>query len=255
MPVDSLWTKKGSSVRTAAKIVTSTVTRPFGWFRSFCLAGLVMLLLSLICVGGALVLLVRGDIFLPPGVIAALTGGTSPITIQAVTVLDKIQSLSQLTVSRFSYSSVITSQRDLPPVLAGLYGDKLVMVAVGHVNAGIDLRQLSSSSVSGNADAMTIQLPPPQLFECYLNEPASSIISRETGLFARPAANLDQEAKRYAVHQFRDLALKDEIMAEVQKNAQTVIQVFVTNLGVKSVNVVTATPDPNAPLPLPDSCQ
>jgi hypothetical protein len=240
-------------VRTAAKIVTSTVTRPFGWFRSFCLAGLVLLLLTLICGGGALVLLVRGDVILPPGVIAALTGGTSPITIQAVTVLDKIQSLSQLTVSKFSYSSVITSQRDLPPVLAGLYGDKLVMVAVGHVNAGIGLNQLTSSSITGNADAMTIRLPPPQLFDCYLNEPASYVISRETGVFSRPAPNLDQEAKRYAVRQFRDMALKAGILDTVQENSQRVIHVLVTNLGVKSVTVVTTPPDANAPLP--DSCQ
>jgi phosphotransferase system HPr-like phosphotransfer protein len=212
-----------------------------------------MLLLILICGGGALVLLVRGDIIIPPGVIAALTGGTSPVTIQAVTVLDKIQSLSDLTLTRFSYSSVITSQRDLPPVLAGLYGDKLVMVAVGHVNAGIDLRKLTTDSITGNADAMTIQLPPPQLLDCFLNEQASYVISRETGVFARPAPNLDQEAKRYAVRQFREMAVKDEILDQVQKNAQSVIQVLVTNLGVKSVTIVTTPPDPNATLP--ESCQ
>jgi hypothetical protein len=240
-------------VKTPAKIVTRAVFWPLGWFRPFCLSCLVWLLIGLVIIGVVLVLFVKGYFSLPPGLVSAITGGPSPITIQATTILDKIQSLSQLTVTRFSYSSVITAQRDLPPLLAGIYGDKLVMVAVGHVNAGIDMRQLSSSSVTGDADAMTIRLPPPQLLECFLNEQASTIVSRDTGLFARPAPNLDLESRRYAVHQFRDMALKDDILNEVQKNAQAAIRAFVANLGVKSVTVVTTQPDPNAPLP--DSCQ
>jgi hypothetical protein len=100
---------------------------------------------------------------------------------------------------------------------------------------------------------MTIRLPPPQLLDCFLNVDASSIVSRETGLFSRPANNLDIEAQRYAVRQFRDMALKEDILSQVQTNSQIVITNFVKNLGVKEVKVVTTPPDPS--VQPPDKCR
>ena len=237
----------------ATGLVEHEVTRRSGWFRPFCLAVLLLLLVNTCVVGGAIVLLVRQVITLPPGLIAAFTGAQSPITIQGTVVLEKIQSMSQLTTMRFNYSSLITSQRELPGILAGLYGDRLVMVAVGHVNAGIDLRQLTPDSITRQGDTMTIRLPPPQLLDCFLNEQASYVVSRDTGLFARPAPNLDSAARHFAVGQFRDNALRDDIFVQVQTNSQVVITNFVQGLGVKQVNVVTSPRDPNAPLP--ESCQ
>jgi hypothetical protein len=214
---------------------------------------LLLLLVNTCVVGGAIVLLVRQVITLPPGLIAAFTGGQSPITVQATTVLEKVQAMSQLTTMRYNYSSLVTSERDLPGILAGLYGDKLIMVAVGHVNAGIDLRQLTADSVTRQGDTMTIRLPAPQLLDCFLDEQSSYVVSRDTGLFARPAPNLDVAARRYAVGQFRDMALHDDIFGQVQTNAQVAIVNFVSGLGVKQVNVLTTPRDPNAPMP--DSCR
>jgi len=240
-------------VEQATAMVEHEVTRRTGWFRPFCLAVLVLLLVNTCVVGGAIVLLVRQVITLPPGLIAAFTGAQSPVIVQATTVLEKVQAMSQLTTTRFNYSSLVTSQRELPGILAGLYGDKLVMVAVGHVTAGIDLRQLTAESVTRQGDTMTIRLPPPQLLDCFLDEQASYVVSRDTGLFARPAPNLDVSARRYAVGQFRDMALHDDIFAQVQTNAQVAITNFVSGLGVRQVNVLTTPRDPDSPLP--DSCK
>lgn len=237
----------------AGDLVQQEITRRTGWFRPFCLAVLVLILLTTCAVGGTVVLLVRNIISIPPGLLSALSGGASPVTVTGTTVLDRIQTLSQLTTTRLSYSSLITSEREMPDLLKGLYGDKQMMVAVGHVNAGIDLRQLTPNSITTENNVMTIRLPPPQLLDCFLNEQASYIVSRETGIFARPAPNLDSAARRYAVGQFKEMALKDEILVQVQTNSQTVIQNFVLALGVKDVRVITTPPDPNAPLP--QSCQ
>src|SRR4051812_38354366 len=118
-----------------AEAAQQEIKRRTGWFRPFCLSILVLLLINTCVVGGVIVLVVRQVVTLPPGFISALTGGPSPVIVQGTTVLEKVQNLSQLTTTRFNYSSIVTSQRDLPSILAGLYGDKLVMVAVGHVNA------------------------------------------------------------------------------------------------------------------------
>src|SRR5579871_3799161 len=227
---------------TASEIAREQVERRGGWFRPLVLAVLILILLNTLCVGGVVVLLVRQIISIPPGLISALTGGTAPVSIQATTVLDRIQTLSDVVTTRYNYSSLVTSQRDMPGLLSALYGDKELMVAVGHINAGIDMTRITASNITRQGDAMTIQLPPPQLLDCFLDEQSSYVVSRDTGVFAKPAPNLDQEARRYAVSQFRDMAIKADIYSEVQTHAQTVVQDFVTGLGIKQVTVQTTPP-------------
>lgn len=238
---------------TAHELAREEVERRVGWFRPFVLAVLILILLNTLCVGSVVVLVVRQVISIPPGLLSAFTGGNAPITIQATTVLDRIQALSDVVTTRYNYSSLVQSQRDMPGLLNTLYGDKLLMVAVGHINAGIDMTRITASNITRQGDAMTIQLPPPQLLDCFLDEQSSYVVSRDTGLFAKPAPNLDQEARRYAISQFRDMAVKADIYSEVQTHAQTVVQDFVTSLGVKQITVQTSPPNPNAPLP--DSCR
>jgi len=176
-----------------------------------------------------------------------------PVVITATVMLERIQALSQLTTVRYNYSSLVTTEREMPPLLAALYGEKQIMVAVGHVNAGIDLSQITPDDIVRDGDAITITLPPPTLQDCFLNEQNSYIVSRDTGIFARPASNLDTEARRYAVEQFRTMALENGILNDVQIQAHEVIQGLTTMVdGVSSVNVITTPPDPNTPLP--DTC-
>ncbi len=240
--------------KAATEAVEHEVERRTGWFRPFCLAVLVLILITTCVVGGSIVLVVRQIVTIPPGVLSALTGGQAPISVQGTTVLEHIQNLTELTTTRFNYSNLVTSQRELPPILAGLYGDRMVMVAVGSITAGIDMRQVTANDITKQGDTMTITLPSPHLIDCFLNDQASYVVSRDTGLFAKPAPNLDTEARRFAVQQFRDAALNtDKVLDHVQDQAQNVLKTFVEGLGVKQVKVVTTPPDPNAPMP--DSCQ
>src|SRR5260221_13251225 len=237
----------------ASDVVQGEISRRTGWFRPFCLSVLILLLINTCVVGGAIVVVVRQVVTLPPGLVSAFTGGASPVPLHSTTVLDRVQSVSELVTTRYSYSSVVTSQRDLPGILGALYGDKLLMVAVGHINAGIDMKNITINDISQAPDGtMTITLRAPHLQDCFLDEQASYVVARDTGIFARPAPNLDQEARRYAVGQFRDLALKADIFADVQTNATLIVGKFVTALGVKNVNIVVAPPDPTN---LPDSCK
>ncbi len=242
-----------SATNLAKEVVEREVAQRTGWFRPFCLAILILLLCNTCAVGGAIVLVVRQVITIPPGLIAAFTGGPAPITVQGTTILEGIRSMSNLTTVRFNYSNLVTSQRDLPDILKGLYGDRLILVAVGYVDAGIDLRQMTASSITTQGDTMTIHLPPPQLLACALDEKASYVVSRDTGFLARPAPNLDESARRFAVGEFSKGALDSDILSQAQTNAETLIKSFVNSLGVKNVTVVATPSDPNAPMP--PSCQ
>lgn len=180
---------------------------------------------------------------------------TKPAVITAQTVLERVQGMSNLTVVRYNYSSLVTSEREMPGILAALYGERQVMVAVGQINAGIDLSQITADDVTTDGNTVIVKLPPPVLQECFLNDNASYIVSRDTGIFASEAPNLDTEARRFAVRQFRDSAVEAGILDEVQANAREVVGNLVEAVADADtqVQVVAAAPSPQAALP--DSCQ
>lgn len=189
---------------------------------------------------------------------ATVVGQTTPVaenpvitTISLGTVLERIQSLSSLLTIRYNYTSVILPQRELPPILAALYRDKLMIVAVGHIKAGIDVNRLVVKQIG--SDTVEITLPAPQLMDCFLDEKASYAISRDTGFFARTLPNLDVETRRYVVGQLRDMALKANIFMEVQTQASTVLRSFTAGMGIKNIIIKTTPANVNAAWP--DSCR
>jgi hypothetical protein len=189
-----------------------------------------------------------GSIFNPPP--------PTYTTISSAVVLDRIQDLSQLTTTRYNFSNVVTTERDLPQVLEALYRDRLTMVIAGYVNAGIDLSQLTEDDIRISENVLTIQLPPPTLQDCALNEQASYVVERATGVFASPAPDLDSEARRFAVSQFRDMALEEGILQDVNVQAVSAVDSAVGLIldaaapeNVTAIQVVASDVDADAPVP------
>lgn len=178
---------------------------------------------NIILVLAFIMIFVFGIFLMRFGVLDALLGTNGPPIINLTSVLDRIQYVSDLTTVRYSYSNVIVSERDLPPLLAGLYRDKLMLVAVGYVTAGIDLSKLTQDDVSQDGNVIHITLPAPELFDCFFSEPESYVASRETGFFAAPSPDLDMQARRYAIRIFRDSALEKGILSDASGQAEKVM--------------------------------
>src|ERR1041385_7345466 len=119
------------------------------------------------------------------------------------TLLTKIQTLSSLTTTRYTYSTIITTETDMPDWLKALYGQKQVMVAVGYITAGIDMKQAQAVQ---NGDALSLTLPAPTLQDCILDEGKTYIAALDKGPFAPNSPTLDQESRRFAVQQLRQSA-------------------------------------------------
>lgn len=175
---------------------------------------------------------------------------------RATIVLDSVERMAVLTTTRFNFSSLVSSEREMPPLLAALYGERQLLVAVGHVTAGIDVAQLDPDDVRVDGSTVNITLPPAVLQDCFLNESASYVVQRDTGIFARSAPDLEGQARQYAVAQFRQQAIDEGILTTASAQAQTAIAEFIRLLqlpGVTTINVSVSPPDPAAPLP--PSCQ
>jgi hypothetical protein len=201
-----------------------------------------------------LLVLVAGVVI---AVLFAYTRGLIPglgttYTVNTTIILDGIQQLSSLTVTRYNYSSTVYTERDMPDFLKFLYGDRQVMVAVGSVTAGIDMTRVQPQDVIWDGQVLSLRLPAPTLQDCFLDDGATYIADQQTGLFARRDPNIDQNTRRYVVGQFRDAALAGDILSQAQTQAEQVIRQFVTLVSsdaVRRIDITFQPPDPNAPLP------
>jgi hypothetical protein len=209
---------------------------------------------SLLVIVLVIVIFIAGVFAGSRGLFSWLTGDV-PTQTTAVTLLDRIQLLAQLTTTRYSYSNILTSERELPPILQGLYGERLVMVAVGEVNAGIDLSALTQDRIQTVDNTLVIRLPEAQLQDCFFNEQESYVISRDTGFFAQPIPALDEHARRYALVQFRDRAIEDGILRDAQAQAEASVYEMVVALTGDSNQGVRVTSDPTTTPVIPPTCQ
>jgi hypothetical protein len=179
-------------------------------------------------------------------------------TVSTATVLESVELLSELTTTQYNFSDIIISERDLPGYLQSLYRDRLTLVVVGQIEAGIALNELSEGDIVIDGDTLILRLPVPRLQRCFINEEETSVVSRDTGFFASPADQLDRDARLYALDIFRARALENGILEEANAQAAETLRVFLETLpleNVTQVQVETQLPDPAAPPPLPESCR
>ncbi len=173
---------------------------------------------------------------------------TSKPSFNATTVLNKIQSLSSLTTTRYTYSTIITTETDMPDWLKTLYGQKQVLIAVGYITAGIDMTKAKATDVQNGA-SIALTLPAPTLQDCILDEGKTYVAALEKGMFASPNPTIDQQSRQFAIQQLRQSAINGDILTEAQTQAQSAITNFVELVGVPNVQITFETADPNAPLP------
>lgn len=179
-------------------------------------------------------------------------------TVSTNLILERIQQLAELTNTRYTFSNIVTSEREMPGVLGALYGDRLVIVAVGYIEAGVDLSQLTPESVTLTDGILTLRLNGPTIQSCFLDESKIQVISRDTGLFARPSANLDTVSRQFALQQFRENAIEQGILMDAQLQAEASLEQFLSVFAelsdnITDVEVIVGDPDPNAPVPA--NCQ
>lgn len=170
--------------------------------------------------------------------------------------VERVQALSRLTTTRYNYAQIVTGQREMPAWLAGLYGDGLVMVAVGHIDAGIDVSQMSEEDIAYDSETNTLSLtlPFPTVQNCFLDENLSYTVERNTAFFGQAMTNLEDDVRQYAVREFRDKAIEEGILDDAKLEAEAVLTEF---LGVVSEDVTISFifDDPIVDTEHPDSCR
>jgi hypothetical protein len=154
-------------------------------------------------------------------------------------VVEGIQDLNRLATVRWKESVIITRKSGGTELERILSGEEVTVVATGHVEAGVNLADLSQNDVQVNRETVTIRLPKPEILSVSLDEDETRVYDRDFGLLnIRPDDALAEEARGAAMDEIGEAARDEAILDQAEKNAENGIRAFVTSLGFERVEFV-----------------
>jgi hypothetical protein len=154
-------------------------------------------------------------------------------------VVEGIQELDRLATVRWTESVVITRESGGTQLEQFLTGERVLLVATGEVEAGVDLAEIDEDEVRVDGDRVTVDLPEPQVLSSSLDEERTRVYDRDRGLLNLGADDvLVQEARQDAETEVVSTAEENGILETAERNAEESIRAFVTTLGFEEVEFV-----------------
>src|SRR5919112_2063636 len=168
--------------------------------------------------------------------VGPLLGEKPPRTTTGPVVVKGIQELDQLATVRWTESVPVTRESG-GDILDRLFsGEKVLVIATGNVEAGVNLGDIHKNDVSVSGDVVTIDLPEPEIFSASLDEEKTRVYDRDfSPLNVRPDDDLVEKARLRAVEKIKDTARENKILDTAEQNAQDSIRAFVSPLGFERV--------------------
>jgi hypothetical protein len=160
-------------------------------------------------------------------------------------VLKSLQDIGEYRAAAGHFEVVIDLERDtaLP---SEILGERTLFVAVGSVDAGVDLSALDDDAVDVSSDrrTATVTLPPVHLFEPVLDLDRSRVYDRERGLLNELGGlfsdeeNYQQELYRLAEQKMATSARQGAgIIPRAQENTREMLESLLGSLGFTTVTV------------------
>jgi hypothetical protein len=173
------------------------------------------------------------NIFQAPAKIIQLPPPT-PTIIVLPTVINQIKPLGQLHTASYFLSTVVDTQM---PVGALNQVQRVLLVACGKVDAGIDLSKLQPQNIITDGDKVAIRLPEAEIFTSQLfdDRKCTYVVLREEGILLPPNTVLETAAREAAVGNFKETALGNGILEQARTNAEGELRRLLTMLGYRDI--------------------
>lgn len=159
---------------------------------------------------------------------------TPTIVPDPVSIIHEIRTLARLETIQYTVEKVITADSGRED-LKSLFGDKLLFVAHGEVTAGINLEKLGLDDVQLQGKAVTIRLPEPEVLVYRLDNQASYVYDRQTGLLVKQDTQLETLARQKAEEEIYNTAIADGILNQARINAENYLDRLIRSLGYEEV--------------------
>ena len=168
--------------------------------------------------------------------IGSLLGEKPPQTTTGPVVVEGIRELDQLATVRVTESIIVTRESGGNYLEQLVSGEKVLLVASGNVEAGVDLSEIGDDAMQVRDDTVTIQLPEPEILSTNLDEDNTRVYDRDYSLLnLRPNDDLVEEARATAEERLEGAARENGILDTAETNAEESIRTLVKALGFKEV--------------------
>ncbi len=155
---------------------------------------------------------------------------TGPVVVEGVRELDRLATV------RVTESIIVTRESGGDFFDRLFSGERVLLVASGDVEAGVDLSEIGDEDVRVGDDTVTIRLPEPEVLSASLDEESTRVFDRDySPLNLRPNDDLVEEARATAEKRLEAAALENDILETAETNAEQSIRAFVTTLGFEEV--------------------
>jgi hypothetical protein len=155
-------------------------------------------------------------------------------------VITQVRELSRLEGVSYHVERVV-DLKDKQQAMFGLVKaeDAILLVASGDVVAGVDLGALKPSDVVVSPDgrAVTIRLPPAEVFSARLDNERTYVHTRTTDLLAQRKESLESEARQAAERTLQSAAEDAGIVQRAEESVGRTVQSLVRSLGFSKVTV------------------
>lgn len=158
-----------------------------------------------------------------------------PVTVQT------IRSLAELSTIEMVEYTTIEKGNDRG-WLDWAQGDHIAMFAVARIEAGIDLAKLDDDAIAADRETgwIRIILPAAEITGVAVDDEATAVYDRDTGLFTKGDINLEREARLAARDILTQQALERGILDLAEDRAIVLITDLVKSLGYLDVVVTVS---------------
>ncbi len=154
-------------------------------------------------------------------------------------VVDSVRRLAELTTVEMVEYTTVDKGTDFG-WLNWARGDRIFLFAVARIGAGVDLDRLYDNSfdVDEDSGSVTVQLPPTEITYVSIDNDATRVYDRDTGLFTKGDSQLESDARQVAQEVLVNSALEHGILETARQNAELTMREFLLGLGYTDVTFV-----------------
>lgn len=157
-----------------------------------------------------------------------------------------VQEMAELTTVEMTEFTIVEKGTD-EGWLAWARGDSVRLMAVANIGAGVDLGAIGTEDISASDNGIVeITAPGAAIQYVAVDQEATQILERETGLFTKGDPQLESEARLIAETTLTDASLEAGILDQAEDSARIALTNLFLGLGYEEVVVTFEAPQPVA---------
>jgi hypothetical protein len=143
------------------------------------------------------------------------------------------------------FQVLVDIEKDAKWLPSAIRGERVVLMAQGSVDAGVDLGSIGPRSIVTDSatGAITVTIPHATLGSSHVNLKSSSIVRHDRGLFDRigstfgDASQTDNAAFVLAESKLQKAALNSSLLAKAEANTASMLRQLIAGLGHPNVTI------------------